>query len=81
MKALLLKDWYLLKNTCKSLALMVVVFFAVGFASGENLFFLLFGCMLLAMTPVTVMGLEEGSRWQPFALTLPFTRRQLVLEK
>lgn len=81
MKALLLKDWYLLKNTCKSLALMVVVFFAVGFASGENLFFLLFGCMMLAMTPVTIMGLEEGSRWQPFALTLPFTRRQLVLEK
>ena len=81
MKGLLLKDFYMMLKYCRSYLLIAVVFFAISFMSTENLIFIFYPCVISAMLPVTLLSIDERSRWLPYAATLPVTRAQIVSEK
>ena len=81
MKGLLLKDWFLIWKQCRYLLFVPAVFLAVSALSDDSQFFAIFAFLLSAMYPMTVMGLDEQSKWERYALTMPFRRRDLVLSK
>ena len=81
MKGLLLKDFYMMLKYCRSYLLIAVVFFAMSFMSTENLIFIFYPCVISAMLPVTLLSIDERSRWLPYAATLPVPRAQTVSEK
>lgn len=81
MKALLLKDWYMMKAYCKSYLLVAVVFMAVSFFSNGDLFFTFYPCLLCGMIPVSLLGYDEQSRWMQYSATMPYTKAQLVSAK
>ena len=81
MKSLLLKDWFVIWKQCRYLLFVPAVFLAVSALSDDSQFFAIFAFLLSAMYPMTVMGLDEQSKWERYALTMPFRRRDLVLSK
>lgn len=83
MKGLLLKDWYVIRNQCKYILLISLLWVVISVlsANGGELYFAIIGSVLLAILPITVMGLDERSHWESFALTMPYSRRAMVLSK
>lgn len=81
MKALLRKDFYLLKSYCKSYVLICAVFPGVCLVGGGNLFFIAYPAMLCSLIPVTLLTYDERSRWTEYCACLPFTRAQMVSGK
>ena len=81
MKALLRKDFYLLKSYCKSYVLICAVFLGVCLVGGGNLFFIAYPAMLCSLIPVTLLTYDERSRWTEYCACLPFTRAQMVSGK
>lgn len=81
MKALLRKEFYLLKSYCKSYVLICAVFLGVCLVGGGNLFFIAYPAMLCSLIPVTLLTYDERSRWTEYCACLPFTRAQMVSEK
>lgn len=81
MKGLLLKDWYMMRNYCRSYLLIAAVFIAVSLYSNDNLFFIFYPCLLCGMIPVNLLGYDERSRWMQYSGTLPYTKTQIVSAK
>ncbi len=83
MKGLLLKDWFILWNQCKYMLFIPVVFITVSVLNpgNEGLIFFLMSGVILAMFPLTIMGFDERSKWDNYAMTMPYSRTQLVLSK
>ena len=88
-KGLLLKDWYLLRAQFKILLFIPLIFLVLPFLGAMNdgsippssLFFPFMGVLLLSMFPISVQSLDEQSRWESYAITMPYRRRDLVLSK
>ena len=80
MKGLILKDLLNLKSTFKMLGAMIV-FFAVAFLREGNSF--VFGIIILmfAMMVVTTISCDDLAKWDAYALTMPVTRKEMVLSK
>lgn len=80
MKGLILKDLLNLKSTFKMLGVMML-FFAVVFIPQGNGF--IFGMIILmfAMMVVTTISYDDLAKWDAYALTMPVTRKEMVLSK
>lgn len=80
MKGLILKDLLNLKSTFKMLGVMML-FFAVVFIPQGNSF--IFGIIILmfAMMVVTTISYDDLAKWDAYALTMPVTRKEMVLSK
>lgn len=80
MKGLILKDLLNLRSTFKMLGAMIV-FFAVAFLREGNSF--VFGIIILmfAMMVVTTISYDDLAKWDAYALTMPVTRKEMVLSK
>ncbi len=83
MKALLLKDWFVIWKQCRIMLLVPLLLILVsGIMPGnEGHFFRILAVMLLAMFPITVMGLDERNKWEIYAATMPYSKRDMVLSK
>lgn len=81
MKGLLLKDWYVMKKTCRAYLLLVVVFLSISVFGGENVFMVFYPAMLVGMIPVTLLGYDERCKWQITCAAMPCTRAQFVSAK
>jgi len=81
MKGLLLKDWYMMKNYCRSYLLIAAVFIAVSLFNNDNLFFVFYPCLLCGMLPINLLGYDERSRWTQYSGTMPYTKAQIVSAK
>ena len=80
MKGLLLKDAY--QTWCYirwiilvSIAMMLVGVFCMK--EGSN-FFMLYGGLLLGMSPMSLLAYDQGSRFSAYSAALPVTKEQLV---
>lgn len=69
-----------LKSTFKMLGVMML-FFAVVFIPQGNSF--IFGIIILmfAMMVVTTISYDDLAKWDAYALTMPVTRKEMVLSK
>lgn len=80
MKGILLKDLYVYLKGGRYLVFLSLLYCIMA-AGGSNTFFLSCGVLFLAMTPITVMGYDERSKWDQYAVMLPYSRQNLVLSK
>lgn len=80
MKGLILKDLYNAMTQGKALLFMVVIF-GVCFANAAEGTLIIMCTIYAAVLVINNMALDEMCAWETFALTMPVTRRQLVLSK
>ena len=76
MKALLLKDFYVLWKQMRIFLLLIVVFSALP--SGFNA---IFAVTYAALLPYSCVAYDERSKWDQLAAMLPYTVRDLVLSR
>ena len=76
MKALLLKDWYVLRKQVWSYLLIVLVWGLIPSLT-LNLLAVVYG----AMIPYTAMAYDERSKWDQMAAMMPYSIRDIVLSK
>lgn len=76
MKGLLIKDFYTLTKQLK-MFLLLIVFFSFLPGSSTSAFAVVYSAML----PITALAYDERSKWQELAAMMPYSARNLVLEK
>ena len=82
MSALILKDLYIMKNYCRSVLLMVVIFWGASiFTDSGNLFWTFFPVIVGSVTPATLLSYDEKFRWNQYCDTMPISRAAVVAEK
>lgn len=81
MKGLLLKDLLNLKKQGNVYLLMVGFYLVFSMVTENASFFGGMVCILSAMLPVTAMSYDERARWDKFALTMPISRKDMVISK
>lgn len=81
MKGLILKDFYMIWKSCKTLFLISVIFIATSFIGEDNMIFAVFPIMFMGMIPVTLLAYDERSRWTEYCGALPYSNAQIVSGK
>ena len=76
MKALVLKDFYVLWKQMRMFLLIMVLLSVVG-----GIFNSVFVVVWCAMLPYTAMAYDERSHWDRLAAMMPYSRRDIVLSK
>lgn len=76
MKALVLKDFYVLWKQMRMFLLIMVLLSVVG-----GIFNSVFVVVWCAMLPYTAMAYDERSHWGQLAAMMPYSKRDLVLSK
>ncbi len=73
MKALLLKDFYMMKKYCRSYLLVMIIFAGLSvFDPTWWMSSLSLLCLMAAMMPVTLLGYDERSHWNEYCAALPY---------
>lgn len=83
MKGLLIKDLYMIRSYCRTVAVIAAVFLGVYALAGseEISFYLFLPCMLAGILPMTLLSYDERAKWDVTAGAMPVTRDQLVTAK
>ncbi len=81
MKGLLLKDFYQVVKYCRSYLLICLMFLGISLFADNNVFFIVYPCLLASMIPMNLIAYDTSSRWETMCLTLPYSRSQLVSAK
>ncbi|MCE5195721.1 MAG: ABC-2 transporter permease [Negativicutes bacterium] len=81
MKGLLLKDLINLKSQMKILGLLLLFYIFLAYQNRDLAFLSGMLMILSVMLSITSIAFDERSRWDPYALTMPLSRRQLVFSK
>ncbi len=76
MKALLIKDMYIISNRIIAI-LLLIVFYTLA----NPTFSITFSGLLGAYLPMTAFFYDEQSHWSKYALMLPYSKFDLVFEK
>lgn len=81
MKGLILKDLMNLRQQWGAYLIIVTLWGMISLKDGSLSVFS--GCigMLMVMLPATALAYDERSGWNAYALTMPVTRRDIVLSK
>ena len=83
MKGLLLKDYYVVTRTCKVQLLVNVVFIIVAIIANANdhIMILAMPVLIAGDIPITLIAIDEKSRWTEYSGALPYSTAQKVLSK
>ncbi len=81
MKGLLLKDFYTVWTDLKAFLLLNGILIIAARFSETTSFMLYYPCILSGMIAMTLVSYDESAKWHIYALTLPYTRAQLVSSK
>ena len=76
MKALLMKDTYVIWRQMKFFLVLIVVFASIP-SSFNNIFAIVYAAML----PYTAMAYDERSKWDQLAAMMPYSTQDIVLSK
>jgi len=76
MRALILKDTFILKNQMRFF-MILMLFFALM----PNMFMQGFSVVYGALIPVSVLAYDERSKWNQLAAMMPYTERDMVVSK
>lgn len=81
MKALLLKDFYLLRRYGKTYTIMLLLYGVFAYFT-KNVFFITgVSAGLMAVLPFTTFTCDKECNWNGYALTAPVSRRTFAVEK
>lgn len=81
MKGLLLKDFYNLRTTLKTMLMILVIFLAFVIIRHYEFALPLIPVLLSSSLLTTVINLDKHSKWNMLMVTAPIERKQLVQEK
>ena len=82
MKALLLKDFYMMKKYCRSYLLVMIIFAGLSvFDPTWRTSSLSLLCLMAAMMPVTLLAYDERSHWNEYCAALPYGKWDVVSSK
>lgn len=87
MKALMLADFYNLRRTGRYTLLFIAAAAVISYVGGTYGelngfgFFRLYAMLMVGMNGTALLTMDEQSRWQSYAQTLPVTRRDYVTAK
>ena len=80
MKGLLKKEWYVLFNKPVMLLLPIMIFIIMGLST-KSIAMILYLPLYAGILPVSLITTDETSRWERFALGMPYSRKTLVSAK
>lgn len=81
MKGLLLKDFYNLRTTLKTMLMILVIFLAFVIIRHYEFALPLIPVLLSSSLLTTVINLDKHSKWNMLMVTAPIEKKQLVQEK
>lgn len=81
MKGLLIKDFYLIKKTCKLFIIMILGIFAAAVFFPERAAVYMYAVILMGMLSHSLLTIEERDGSDKYYLVCPVTKKQLVGEK
>ena len=81
MKGLFKKDLYMARAYCKTFVFIALFFLIFSFFVDDNLFFLVYPMVIVAMLPVNLLSYDEKFKWSRYCDAMPLTRSQVVTEK
>ena len=81
MIGLLVKDLLNLKQNLKTYLIMLIFYIILSITSKNPSMFGGMVTLVSAMMPITAMSFDERSKWDGYALTMPLSRKSLVLNK
>ncbi|KAE9634088.1 MAG: type transport system permease protein [Epulopiscium sp.] len=81
MTGLILKDIYNLKRHSKVYVILLIFYFFLSRANGNATMFGSMLSILAVMLPITAMAYDEKNNWDRYALTMPLSRKDLVLSR
>ena len=80
MNGLLMKDLLNLRQTIRVWNLLLALFIVIGFAQRSPIYITSM-LTVMVLLPVNALAYDETCKWDAYALTMPVTRRNLVLSK
>ena len=78
MKALLRKEYYVIRKTFRSYFAAIAVFGVAGAFKPGLLFLVIYPLVLSAMLPYSLYSLDENGGWNALSRTLPYTENHIV---
>ena len=81
MTGLIIKDLLNLKKQGKIYLLLVVFYFAMGLVNENTSMFTSRMTMVAVLIPLTAMAYDERSKWDRYALTMPISRKNMVMSR
>lgn len=81
MKALLIKDIKVLAANMKLYFALILLYILLGGFVPDLGIFQLYPILLFSLFPVTALSYDERCHWNQYGITLPVSRRELVLSK
>ena len=78
MKGLIYKDLLAIAKHYRTYFLLCLVFMAASWFDPENLFYALYPCILVGSILVSLIALDENSKWNVTCGFLPYSQEQLV---
>lgn len=80
MKGLIIKELIALKKQWFPL-MLIVGGFSISAVGEGNFSFALFIPVVMSILPINLMALDEQCKWQPYAIALPYGRKNIVSSK
>lgn len=81
MIGILLKDIINLKKQSKIYLLLIVFYGFLAYSSKEMTMITVMISLMNVMFPITALAFDEKANWDKYALTMPITRKDLILSK
>ncbi len=81
MLGLMRKDILVCKRYLKTMALLVLVFAVFSFSSDDNTYMLFMIATFFMMMTITSFAYDQVAKWDPYSMTMPVTRSEVVLSK
>lgn len=81
MAGLIYKDLLNLKAQAKVMVILIIVYGVIAVTSNNTAMLGGIVSVLAAMLPITAMGYDEKAKWDKYAMTMPVSRKDLVLSK
>jgi len=81
MKGLILKDLMGLKKFSKNYLIFILFYAVIGLFSNMYALFSGFIMVFAFMLPITAVSFDERSKWDSYALTMPISRKDIVLSR
>ncbi|MGN9163766.1 ABC-2 transporter permease [Tissierellaceae bacterium HCP3S3_D8] len=81
MKGLIIKDILNLKRNLKITLLMFIIFSSISYSSGDPSYSIGMISFIFTTMSITSMAYDELVKWDNYALTMPISRKNIVLSK
>ena len=81
MIGLIVKDLIQMKRMLKTFVAIMLLYVVLGAVQGSSAIVGTLGVMICVMAGLSSLSMDEHGKWNQYALTLPYSRTQLVVAK